>query len=133
MTITPDPLRRKAAESELRRVKLDADGTPDRKLPNCPGCDHDELHAWRNGPGRYGFSCYLCLYKLELHEDGDKPTVRAAVLNLDSFTADEIEILAGVCTALMRKEHPVVIGSARKVLERVGLKLQAHKPVKEDA
>jgi hypothetical protein len=64
--------------------------------------------------------------------DDSKPMARAVELHLDQLTPEEVELLAGICDALVHREHPVVIGAQRKALERIGRKLQAHKP-KEDA
>lgn len=46
----------------LRDVRFDQHGTPDRKLPNCPHCEEDELWASAAGSWR-GVSCYRCNFK----------------------------------------------------------------------
>lgn len=57
----------------------------------------------------------------------DKPTTPQLALELDQLTGDEVELLAGICDALVRKERPIALGHTRTVLERVALKLQAHR------
>lgn len=45
-------------EALLSRVSFDQYGTPDRKLPDCPCCEEDELFA-----GATHFYCYRCNWK----------------------------------------------------------------------
>lgn len=66
-------------------------------------------------------------------DEHDQPTAPALDLRLDELTTEEVEFLAGICDALAHKHHPVVLGPSRKVLERIGLKLQAHRRAKEGA
>ena len=46
---------------QLKRIKLDKYGTPDRKLPNCPRCCEDELYASLHS-SQTVFRCYRCAW-----------------------------------------------------------------------
>ena len=48
---------------QLAGICIDEYGTPDRKLPDCPQCEEDELWAHPNGTG---FSCYRCNWTLTI-------------------------------------------------------------------
>lgn len=64
----------------------------------------------------------------------DAPTARSLDLQLDRLTRDEIAFLAFVIETLRRGELVTTVGlDDARVLERLALKLAAHRAGKEDA
>jgi hypothetical protein len=58
--------------SQLRKVRCDQHGTPDRKLPDCPRCEEDELYARFDPRATYHeFGCYRCHLTLDAADIGD--------------------------------------------------------------
>jgi len=56
------------AKAELAAVRFDEYGTPDRRLPNCPRCEENELHvsAWSCSA-----TCLLCGCRVEWKREVD--------------------------------------------------------------
>lgn len=57
--------RTKLALAQLRQTRFDAYGKPDRKLPDCPRCEADELFCGGYFGRRFEVRCYACRLRLE--------------------------------------------------------------------
>ncbi len=57
--------RMKLVQPVLRQIVFSEYGVPDRKMPNCPCCDEDELFGRPWGSASNRFACYRCNWRFE--------------------------------------------------------------------